>query len=169
MKGNGFYVYLLIDPRTGEAFYVGKGKGCRYRSHEREARNGSGSAKACRIRDIWAAGLQVEHQRLAEGLDEATAYRLERKAIAARREVLTNLTHGGGPSSVSPERARRLEAFRAECKRLVDDIVIPTVMFALACRETLDLTDPEVRQYIAYLQRGGVGEIRWHGTVIEAA
>ncbi len=32
-----FYVYRLIDPRNGETFYVGKGKGNRVFSHIRAA------------------------------------------------------------------------------------------------------------------------------------
>jgi hypothetical protein len=31
----GFYAYRLIDPRTGETFYVGKGKGNRVFQHAR--------------------------------------------------------------------------------------------------------------------------------------
>ena len=29
----GYYVYLLIDPRTGNTFYVGKGRGNRTFAH----------------------------------------------------------------------------------------------------------------------------------------
>ena len=33
----GYYVYVLVDPRTKQVFYVGKGKGNRVFDHEREA------------------------------------------------------------------------------------------------------------------------------------
>ncbi len=32
-----FYVYLLVDPRNGEVFYVGKGTGARPLAHGVEA------------------------------------------------------------------------------------------------------------------------------------
>ena len=34
--GNNYYVYIFTDPRTSEPFYVGKGKGNRYKNHEKE-------------------------------------------------------------------------------------------------------------------------------------
>jgi hypothetical protein len=57
-----WYVYHLVDPRTGEAFYVGKGTGSRVRAHEVEAHQGVRSAKCNRIRDIWRSGLPVERR-----------------------------------------------------------------------------------------------------------
>jgi hypothetical protein len=33
----GWYVYLLRDPRTGEIFYIGKGRGDRAFQHEAAA------------------------------------------------------------------------------------------------------------------------------------
>ena len=32
----GYYVYRLIDPRNGQTFYVGKGKGNRVFSHAKQ-------------------------------------------------------------------------------------------------------------------------------------
>ncbi|MGB9141561.1 MAG: hypothetical protein WCB71_05125, partial [Aestuariivirga sp.] len=57
----GYYVYRLIDPRYGETFYVGKGKGNRMFSHVRdEAGNDSDdlSDKLSRIRQIRVAGFE---------------------------------------------------------------------------------------------------------------
>lgn len=54
------FVYHLVDPRDGEVFYVGKGRADRLRQHEREAELGTLTEKCQRIRDIWAAGKQVE-------------------------------------------------------------------------------------------------------------
>ena len=57
------YVYRLIDPRNGETFYVGKGKGDRVFSHMR-AEDGLGddeiNKKFERIRQIRNAGFGVE-------------------------------------------------------------------------------------------------------------
>ena len=30
-----YYIYKLIDPRTGKPFYIGKGKGNRLHQHEK--------------------------------------------------------------------------------------------------------------------------------------
>ena len=58
------YVYRLIDPRNGETFYVGKGKGNRVFSHIRAEENLEGDDfdnKLKRIREIRLAGFEVAH------------------------------------------------------------------------------------------------------------
>ncbi|HYC33126.1 MAG TPA: GIY-YIG nuclease family protein [Gemmatimonadales bacterium] len=98
-----FYVYALVDPRSDQPFYIGKGKGRRCLAHEREARGTGDSMKLRRIRAIWSAGHQVVIRMLATALSEAEALDLERRTIAARRPELTNISPGGGPLSVLPE------------------------------------------------------------------
>lgn len=66
-----YYVYRLIDPRNGETFYVGKGKGDRIFQHVRSVSFGIESAdlgdedaielKLQRIKEIHSAGLEVGH------------------------------------------------------------------------------------------------------------
>ena len=59
----GQYVYLLIDPRDGRPFYVGKGRGVRMLAHGLEADDVEGDtdgAKLAHIRDIRAAGSEHE-------------------------------------------------------------------------------------------------------------
>ena len=68
-----YYVYRLIDPRNGQTFYVGKGKGNRLYAHVNDAlKNYEGisytdneeddvSSKIQQIRDIKNAGLEVIH------------------------------------------------------------------------------------------------------------
>jgi hypothetical protein len=81
----GFYVYRLIDPRTGETFYVGKGKNNRVFQHARAAGKieGNGSEddditnKLKQIREILQAGLDVGHVIHRHGMDEATAFQVE--------------------------------------------------------------------------------------------
>jgi len=53
----GHYVYLLIDPRNGEVFYVGKGVGGRCFEHDYAE---EGARKASRFAEIKAAGLEVK-------------------------------------------------------------------------------------------------------------
>ncbi len=77
------YVYLLIDPRNGEVFYVGKGNGNRVFAHAQDAlkHTDTTSDKLEQIRAIHSAGLQVEHQLLRFGLTDRTALEVEAAAI----------------------------------------------------------------------------------------
>ncbi len=82
----GYYVYLLIDPRDGATFYVGKGVGDRCFAHLTAARVSSKDQagdylKLERIRAIEAAGGDLRIEVLRHGLDEATAFHVEAAAI----------------------------------------------------------------------------------------
>lgn len=77
-----YYVYELIDPRTGAVFYVGKGKGKRIDAHEAEARRGHASDKCEQIRAIWAAGNRVIKREVGRFKDEDAAYAFEAERIA---------------------------------------------------------------------------------------
>lgn len=151
-----FYVYALVDPRTNQPFYVGKGKGLRYHCHEREARIGSTSAKATRIREIWDAGRVIQYDMLAAGLDERSALRLERETIARLREVLTNKSPGGGPLSKNPEIERQRLEFYERCRRMLDGIAVPKIVAWLRSEEPLHTSDPIVRWSLKMLERAGI-------------
>ena len=61
-----WYVYRLIDPRNGETFYVGKGKGDRVFEHANgvlspTSKEDADDVKSQRIKNIDAAGLEVAH------------------------------------------------------------------------------------------------------------
>lgn len=102
-----FYVYFLVDPRTGEIFYVGKGKGSRMSCHVAVVRAGrtDNPAKCDRIREIMACGLQVEEVKFGSYGSEALAYSVERGLIASLKEYgLTNIANGG----VSAEEVAKL-------------------------------------------------------------
>jgi hypothetical protein len=84
----GFYVYVLIDPRNGRIFYVGKGTGNRCFSHVVEARRTDADVvddykKLDQIREIEAAGRQVRIDVLRHGLGEREAFLVESAAIDA--------------------------------------------------------------------------------------
>ena len=94
-----FYVYELVDPRTDEIFYVGKGKNNRANEHEREARNGVNGPKCDRIREIMEAGERIKINKVKHFEDEQEAYAFERERIEQIGiENLTNIAPGGGAS-----------------------------------------------------------------------
>ncbi len=100
-----YYVYRLIDPRNGQTFYVGKGKGNRLYAHINDAlKNFDGesyidkdedeiSAKIKIIREIRTAGLEVIHVIQRYGMTENEAFEVE-AALIDCYAGLTNLQSG---------------------------------------------------------------------------
>lgn len=114
----GTYVYRLIDPRNGETFYVGKGKGNRVFAHIRaddKALDGDDSDnKLRRIREIRVAGFEVGHVIHRHGLDDDTAFEVESALIDAY-PGLTNLVDGvGGGEFGVMHAAEIIRRYRAE-------------------------------------------------------
>src|SRR5260370_42059686 len=89
----GYYVYLYVDPRTDEPFYVGKGQGERALARLSDT---SESLKLARIKDIQAAGLRPRIDILVHGLSsEEAAFRIEAAVIdAIGPDKLTNAVRG---------------------------------------------------------------------------
>ena len=89
----GHYVYLYIDPRTSEIFYVGKDYNNRVFHFGRDY---VGSDVAARIEEIRAEGYEPRVDILAHGFsDKETALRVEAAAIdLIGREQLLNKTNG---------------------------------------------------------------------------
>jgi hypothetical protein len=91
-----WYVYELADSKSGEVFYVGKGKGSRINDHEWEAKTGYASYKCNKIRSIWADGGEIIKRKVAQFWDEDAAYEHEKERInEIGFERLTNLVLGG--------------------------------------------------------------------------
>jgi len=104
------YVYRLIDPRNGETFYVGKGKGSRVFAHIRAEGNLEGDEidnKLKRIREIRLAGFGVGHVIHRHGMDEATAFEVEAALIDAY-PGLTNIAGGRGGNEYGVMHAREI-------------------------------------------------------------
>lgn len=90
----GYYVYLLIDPRSNSVFYIGKGTGQRCFAHVEEARKTQVDAvgdyeKLARIREIESTGASVRIDILRHGLSEHEAFLVESAAI----ELVEDLTN----------------------------------------------------------------------------
>jgi uncharacterized protein len=94
------YVYRLIDPRNGETFYVGKGKGNRVFAHIRGEQGIEGDNldnKMKRIQQIRLAGFEVAHVIHRHGMDDTTAFEVE-AALMDAYPGLTNQAGGVGGS-----------------------------------------------------------------------
>jgi uncharacterized protein len=101
----GYYVYALRDPRNGELFYVGKGKGQRAYQHARRgatARRGAEEGlKLARIRAICERGLYPEVEIIRHELSEDEAFTVEAGVLDALKltglELTTEIAgHGAG-------------------------------------------------------------------------
>jgi hypothetical protein len=104
------YVYRLIDPRNGETFYVGKGKGNRVFSHIRAEEGLDGDEidnKLKRIRQIRLAGFEVSHVIHRHGMDDKTAFEVEAAVIDAY-PGLTNIVGGAGGSDYGAMHAEEI-------------------------------------------------------------
>ncbi len=102
--GDIYYVYLLLDPRDFYSpFYVGKGKGNRWRDHlhPSSARIGKNQLKNSIIRKIRESGQDIGMLFWQTKMSEHDALELEKSLIAkfGRRVdgtgILANLTTGG--------------------------------------------------------------------------
>ena len=72
------YVYVYIDPRNGEIFYIGKGRGNRLFAHLGDL---SETDKTIKISDIKASGKEPQIDILRYGLSDSEAELVEASAI----------------------------------------------------------------------------------------
>ena len=111
------YVYRLIDPRNGETFYVGKGRGNRVFAHIRAEHGLEGDDldnKMKRIRAIRLAGFEVAHVIHRHGMDDETAFEVEAALIDAYPEA-TNEVGGVGGHEFGVMHAKEIiSRYRAE-------------------------------------------------------
>ena len=77
------YVYVFIDPRDNQVFYVGKGRGSRITDHfSKILRKAHYNSKLSnKVNKIWSLGLDVIKKKIAENLTDTQAFELESKKI----------------------------------------------------------------------------------------
>lgn len=99
----GWYVYRLVDPRNGETFYVGKGRGDRIFDHAKGALSSTrdedaDELKFQRIKDISAAGLDVAHVIHRHNIEnQSVAFQIEAALIDAYPGLVNKVSgHGAG-------------------------------------------------------------------------
>lgn len=112
--GEKFYVYLLVDPRSSQIFYIGKGKGRRPYGHMAEARSGKlgNTYKHNRIREIWASDEEVSIIYFQVDMKEDEAYGLERSLIKSiGPKTLTNISSGTNKDSLKEWAKHKLSTF----------------------------------------------------------
>jgi hypothetical protein len=139
----GWYVYRLIDPRSGETFYVGKGRGNRVFAHVHAADGLEGDDlenKVRRIRQIQNAGLEVAHVIHRHGLDERTAFEVESALIDAY-PGLTNIAGGAGSNDFGAMHANEIVArYAAEAAVFEDRALLISVNRSAAERSLYEAT-----------------------------
>lgn len=122
----GYYVYRLIDPRNGETFYVGKGRGNRVFQHaagEVKTKNDDLSDKLKRIRDIKLAGFEVAHIIHRHGMDEETAFEVE-AAVMDAYPGLTNIASGHAAAERGVAHASEIIArYRAQPAKIKHKVI----------------------------------------------
>ena len=162
-----FYVYELIDPRDGEVFYVGKGKGARIDQHEREARAGRVSRKCDRIRELEAAGHAVQKRKISTHRDEVDAYDAEagliaRYGLAALTNVMSRGGRGGNAGPTAYE--DRINVLRAgKTLRRTQQLMLSGHAGFTMLGETICLTDiaAALREVLARIEgRRGHGWVQ---------
>lgn len=108
-----YYIYALKDPRANPVlpFYIGKGTGNRAWEH---TINVDETRKGLRIKEIMDAGFEVVTTKMADGLTEEQALKLEAELISA---FGTEATGGFLTNTVTPT---------GRIKRLRKDLKIPS-------------------------------------------
>ena len=93
------YVYRLIDPRNGETFYVGRGRGQRVFDHVSGAISDLDQSvadpKLERIHEIQALGMNVAHIIHRHGMSEAVAKEVEAALIDAYPGLVNRVAGAG--------------------------------------------------------------------------
>ena len=139
-----YYVYRLIDPRNGETFYVGKGKGNRVFQHMKCAISADEkddlNDKIVTIREIISAGLDVIHVIHRHGMTEENALEVEAALIDAYPGA-TNLQGGNGSNDYGPMNAVEIvNKYAAEEAEFKHNVLMITINKSVSERSIYNAT-----------------------------
>lgn len=96
-----YYTYVLIDPRTGKIFYVGKGQKLRMYAHIKDVQrgripNGTNRKLGNKIKKILSSGDKVKYKKVFITENGRKAFLKEKELIAEiGLKNLCNITNGG--------------------------------------------------------------------------
>jgi len=141
-----YYAYRLIDPRNGETFYVGKGKGNRVFNHMKCAlaleEFDNVNDKLQVIHEIHTAGLEVIHVIHRHGMDEKSSMEVEAALIDAYPSA-TNIMGGTGSNDYGPMNAleiiNKYAAEEAVFEHKVLMITINSLLKVVVCMTQQDM------------------------------
>ena len=135
-----FYVYRLIDPRNGETFYVGKGKGNRVFEHARAELRADADEltdKLKRIREIRKDRCAVAHVIPRHGLTAEQALEVAAALIDAYPEVTNEIGGKGSDDRGSMHAQQIIERYEAKEAEFKHKVVIITINKSVAERESV--------------------------------
>jgi len=137
-----YYVYKLIDPRDGNIFYVGKGKGNRVFDHLKASLDFKGeedeqTEKIGTIRSILNAGLEPIHIIHRHGIeDEKTAFEVE-AALIDSVPGLSNVVSGHGSNDRGPSNAKLIQEMYS-VEQLSDDEITEKMIIIKVKQSSID-------------------------------
>jgi hypothetical protein len=129
-----WYVYRLIDPRNGDTFYVGKGRGDRIFQHAKGALSATNEEDAAdlksqRIKDVNAAGLDVAHVIHRHHIEnQSLAFQIEAALIDAY-PGLTNKVSGHGAGDYG---CRHVEEIVSEYASQPFEVSEPLILISIS-------------------------------------
>jgi len=129
----GYYVYVLIDPRNEQVFYIGKGDKDRIFQHEKALIEDKETDKQQRIREIIESGASVKKVIILHGLTEQEAFSAESALINlcqyTQMDGLTNIVAGHHADNVV-RGAHTVEYLQQKygCEKLSEKDIIHNLM-----------------------------------------
>lgn len=139
----GYYVYIYVDPRNDEIFYVGKGKGNRCFSHLSDS---SDTEKVKRLIEIRQDKKEPLIELLVHGITEDTALKVEAATIDLLNiKKLTNKVKGHGSSKIGRMSVDQLiSIYNPEKANIVEPSLLikisQTFSYSLTASELYDAT-----------------------------
>lgn len=158
-----FYVYCLVDPRTQQPFYIGKGKGNRIFAHKQAAKSTFRKSglfddnetishlKMNQINEIIKAGYDVLGYIVSHSLTESEAFASENVLInyikLVQKIPLTNIVNGHGASAMLVE---EIEERFGYSPMDVQEIATDELILAVKITDAFRLEKDESREYTFY-------------------